>query len=302
MRGWLAQHGEAARLALRRLATAPLNSALYLLAIGVALALPAGGQMLLASAQRLAGITSAAPQITVFMAANADRAMAAEIESRLKKRGDIKRIGFLPREETLARMKANPGLRDVIEALAANPFPDAFVLTAADEGLQAQEQIVAELRQWPRIEHVQLDSDWVRRLDALLELGRTAVRVLGALLSAGLIAISFSIIRMQVLTHRAEIELSGLLGATDSFIRRPFLYYGFLVGLGGGIVAWLLVGAATLWLRAPLGELVRMYDLTLALQAPGPRDSALLLAVAAGLGWLGAIVSLRQQLRQKSGL
>ena len=74
------------------------------------------------------------------------------------------------------------------------------------------------------------------------------------------------------------------------------------LGLGGGIVAWLLVGAATLWLRAPLGELVRMYDLTLALQAPGPRDSALLLAVAAGLGWLGAIVSLRQQLRQQSGL
>ena len=126
--------------------------------------------------------------------------------------------------------------------------------------------------------------------------------VLGVLLGIGLIAISFSIIRMQVLSHRAEIELSGLLGATDSFIRRPFLYYGFLVGLGGGIVAWLLVGAATLWLRAPLGELVRMYDLTLALQAPGPRDSALLLAVAAGLGWLGAIVSLRQQLRQKSGL
>lgn len=302
MMAWLAQHGDAAGLALHRLAAAPVNSLLYLLAIGVALALPAGGQMLLANAASLAGTTSAAPQISVFMAANADRGMAIEVESRLKKRSDIKRFQFLPREETLARMKANPGLRDVIEVLVANPFPDAFVLTVADERPEAMEQLAVELRQWPRVEHVQLDSAWVRRLDALLQLGRTAVLVLGALLSAGLIAISFSIIRMQVLTHRTEIEVSGLLGATDGFIQRPFLYYGLLLGLGGGIVAWLLVVAAALWLRAPLGELVRLYDLTLVLQAPGVRDSALLLAFAAGLGWLGAMISLRQHLRQRSGL
>jgi len=283
---------------LRRLTAAPLNSLLYLLAIGVALALPAGGQMLLANAANLTGTTSAVPQISVFMAANADRAMAAEVESRLKKRSDIKRFQFLPREETLARMKANPGLRDVIDALATNPFPDAFVLTAADERPEAMEHLAVELRQWPKVEHVQLDSVWVRRLDALLKLGRTAVLMLGALLSAGLIAISFSIIRMQVLTHRTEIEVSGLLGATDGFIQRPFLYYGVLLGLGGGIVAWLLVGAAALWLRAPLGELVRLFDLTLVLQAPGARDSALLLGFAAGLGWLGAIISLQQHLRK----
>ena len=295
---WLDHHRAAARLAMRRLGAAPLNSFLYLLAIGVALALPAGGQMLLANALSLAGTTAAAPQISIFMASSADRAMAAEIESRLKKRSDIKRVQFLPRDETLARMKANPGLREVIEALAANPFPDAFVLTAADERPEVMEQLAVEFRQWPKVEHVQLDSAWVRRLDALLKLGRTAVLVLGVLLSAGLIAISFSIIRMQVLTYRAEIEVSRLLGATDSFVRRPFLYYGLLLGLGGGIVAWLLVGAAALWLRAPLGELVRLYDLTLVLQSLDARDSALLLAVAAGLGWLGALISLSEYLRQ----
>jgi cell division transport system permease protein len=122
--------------------------------------------------------------------------------------------------------------------------------------------------------------------------------LLGALLGAGLIAISFSIIRMQVLTHRAEIEVSQLLGATNGFIQRPFLYYGLLLGLAGGIAAWLLVGAAALWLRAPLGELVRLYDLTLVLQSLDARDSALLLGLAAGLGWLGAMISLRQHLQQ----
>jgi cell division transport system permease protein len=124
------------------------------------------------------------------------------------------------------------------------------------------------------------------------------VILLGVLLGAGLIAISFSIIRMQALMHRAEIEVSQLLGATDGFIRRPFLYYGVLLGLGGGIVAWVLVGAAALWLRAPLGDLIRLYDLTLVLEALDSRDSTMLLGFAAGLGWLGAMISLRQHLRQ----
>lgn len=299
MKIWLDHHRKAARLAMRKLGASPLNSLLYLLAIGVALALPAGGQMLLANAQRLGGTVSAAPQISIFMATNAERGMAGEIESRLKQRKDLKRFQFLPREETLSRMKANPGLREVIEALPENPFPDAFVVTVEDDRPEAMEQLAVEFRQWPRVEHVQLDSAWARRLDALLKLGRTAVLVLGALLGAGLIAISFSIIRMQVLTHRTEIEVSRLLGATDGFIRRPFLYYGLLLGLGGGIVAWLLVEAAALWLRSPLGELVRLYDLTLTLQALDARDSALLLATAAGLGWLGAMISTHQHLRQQ---
>ncbi len=297
MKTWLVQHREAALLALRRLAAAPVNSLLSLLAIGIALALPAGGQMLLANAVHLAGTISAVPQISIFMAANAERRATTEIESRLNKYGGVKQVQFMARDETLARMKTNPGLRDVIEALPGNPFPDAFVVTATDERPEAMEKLAAEFRQWPLVEHVQLDSAWVRRLDALLKLGRTAVLLLGALLGAGLIAISFNIIRMQVLTHRAEIEVSQLLGATDAFIQRPFLYYGVLLGLGGGVVAWLLVGAAALWLRAPLSELVQLYDLTVVLQSLDPRDSALLLGFAAGLGWLGAMISLRQHLR-----
>lgn len=297
MKVWLTHHREATLLATRRLAAAPVNSLLSLLAIGIALALPAGGQMLLANALQLAGTASAAPQISIFMAANAERQAAIDIESRLGKLGGVKQAQFVAREETLARMKTNSGLRDVIEALPANPFPDAFVVTASDERPEAMEKLAAEFRQWPKVEHVQLDSAWVRRLDALLKLGRKAVMLLGALLGAGLIAISFNIIRMQALTHRAEIEVSQLLGATDSFIQRPFLYHGVLLGLGGGVVAWLLVGAAALWLRAPLSELVRLYDITVVLQSLGTRDSALLLGFAASLGWVGAMISLRQHLR-----
>jgi cell division transport system permease protein len=296
MKVWLLHHRDAALLAWHRLLVVPLNSLLFVLAIGVALALPAGGQMLLANARQLTGTVSAAPQISVFMTANADRAAAKEIGSRLGKAEGVRQARFVPREETLSRMKANPGLRDAIEVLPGNPFPDAFVISVADERPEAMERLAAEFRRWSGVEHVQLDSAWVRRLEALIGLGRNAVMLLGALLGAGLIAICFSIIRMQVLVHRAEIEVSGLLGATESFVRRPFIYHGALLGLGGGVVALLIVAAATLWLRAPLADLARLYDLALNLQPLGALDSALLLAAAGGLGWLGATISLGQNL------
>lgn len=298
MNAWLNHHVLSLALAWRRLAATPINSLLSLLAIGVALALPAGGQMLLSAARQLAGGAAATPQISVFMNIGADRAATGEVRSRLERHGGVRQFAFLPREDTLARMKSGPGLRDVIEALSANPFPDAFVITMRDESPQAMEAMKAELGKWPGIEHVQLDSAWVRRLDALLRLGRTSLLLLAALLGSGLVAITFSIVRMQVITQRAEIEVSRLLGATEAFIRRPFLYQGFLLGLGGGGVAWLLVGASTVWLRAPMAELAGLYDLNFALAPLGGVESAVLLACAAGLGWLGAGFSLRQSLGQ----
>ncbi len=296
MKAWLDHHGRSASLAWRRLTATPVNSLLSLLAIGIAMALPAGGQMLLSSIRDLAGNASATPRISVFMNIAADRAVAENIRSRLERHAGVRQAVFLPREETLARMKASPGLRDVIDALATNPFPDAFVISARDESPESLERLAGEFRKWPQVEHVQLDSAWVRRLDALLKLGRTALMLLAGLLGGGLIAITFSIIRMQVLTQRAEIEVSRLLGATEAFIRRPFLYHGLLLGIGGGFVAWLLVIGAAIWLHAPLAELAGLYDLNLALKPLSASDSTLLLACAGSLGWLGALFSLRQNL------
>ena len=294
MKAWLAHHGQSFALAWRRLTATPVNSLLSLVAVGIALALPAGGQMLLSGARELAGYATATPQISVFMAIATERGRTNEIGSRLEKHAGVRQARFLAREETLSRMKSNPGLREVIDALSANPFPDAFVVSARDEAPEAMEKLAVEFRKWPGVEHVQLDSAWVRRLDALLRLGRTGLLLLAGLLGGGLIAITFSITRMQVLTQRAEIEVSRLLGATEAFIRRPFLYLGLLLGLGGGAVAWLLVAGATIWLRAPLAELAGLYDLNLTLRPLGLVDSILLLACAGSLGWLGAAFSLRQ--------
>lgn len=299
MNAWLIHHRDSLLAALRRLAATPLNTLLSLLAIGIALALPAGGQMLLANALQLASGAAPTPQISLFMTLDATRQAADEIGERLKKRDDLRKLRFVPREETLARMKASEGLGDVIEMLPKNPFPDAFVIDPKDESPAAMEALARELKKLPRVEHVQLDSAWVRRLDALLKLGRTGVILLAALLGVGLVAITFNTIRLQVLTQRAEIEVSRLLGATDGYVRRPFYYFGTLQGLLGGVIAWLIVAAAAWWLKAPIEELAHLYNLEFALRPLAGTDSLVLLALSAGLGWAGAALSLGTHLREQ---
>lgn len=301
MIAWLIQHGKAFRWALQRLAAAPTNTLLSLLAIGIALALPAGGQMLLGNALQFArssGNTNATPQISLFLALDADKMAVDGIAVRLKNHAAVKQVRFISREETLKRMQSGENLAEVLAALPRNPFPDAFVVIPHNDGPAAMEQLRGEFRNWPKVEHVQLDSAWVRRLDAMLRLGRTAVVLLTTLLGLGLVAITFTTIRLQVLTQRAEIEVSRLLGATDSFVRRPFYYFGAVQGLAGGGVAWLIVLGIAGLLSGPVAELAELYNTSVVLQPLTMNESMILLALAGGLGWLGAALSLRQHLKQ----
>jgi cell division transport system permease protein len=292
----IAQHGAALLAALRRLAAAPVNTLLSLLAIGVALALPAGGQMLVANVSQLARDSAPTPQISLFLDLDASKADGQNLLSKLKNHAGVRTFTFISREDTLTRMKSREGFADVIAALPNNPFPDAITVLPVDDRPEAMEKLAAELRKWPKVAQAQLDSDWAHRLAALVRISRLAVALLALLLGVGLVAITFNLIRLQVTTRRAEIEVSRLLGATHAFIHRPFHYFGILLGLMGGVVAWLIVAAATWWLREPVAELARLYGIDLALQPLALPDSALLLAAAAGLGWLGASLSLRQHL------
>ena len=300
---WIAAQRRAFLLALRRLAATPLNTLLSVLGIGIALALPVAGYLLLGHVTALAQGTAATPQLTVFLAVDAERKTAQAVEAKLKAESAVAKTQLLAREDTLARMKnagASGGLADAIAVLPKNPFPDAIVITQADDAPGAIDQLAATLRnarEWRDIEHVQVDADWARRLAALIRLAKTGVLLLASLLGIGLLAIVFNTIRLQALTRRDEVEVSRLLGATDGFIRRPFLWHGSLLGLAGGLLAWLIVAGAVFWLRLPVAELASLYGIDLLLALPGPLESVLLLGGAALLGWLGATLSIGQHLR-----
>ncbi len=297
MKGWLLHHRKAAEQALRRLATTPVNTLLGALVVGIALALPAGGKMLLANFQHLAQHIAATPQISVFMTLEAGKKDVAEIESRLRRHPQARDVHLIPREETLNRLKRSEGIGEVIESLPRNPFPDAFVVVPRSEAPETLETMHTEFVKYPGVEHVQLDSAWVKKLDALLRMARLAVTLLAAALGMALVAVTFNTIRLQILTQEAEIDVSRLLGATDAFIRRPFFYFGALQGLAGGMVAWLAVLCATLLLRGPVAELASLYGIEFALHLLPLADSTLLFGLAALLGWAGAWLSLSRHLR-----
>ena len=297
MKGWLLHHKQASSQALRRLAGTPLNTLLGALVLGIALALPAAGEMLLANFLRLAQRVAATPQISVFMALDAAKKEIAEVESRLRKHPLTREVRLVQREDTLKRFKENEGLAEVLESLPRNPFPDAVVVVPRDESPAALEAMRAEFAKYPRVEHVQLDSAWVKKLDALLRLARLAVSLLAAVLGVALVAVTFNTIRLQILTQQEEIEVSRLLGATDAFIRRPFYYFGALQGLAGGLVAWSAVLIATLLLRGPVADLAALYGIEFSLHILPLADSLLLFGLAALLGWAGAWLSLTRHLR-----
>lgn len=289
MIAWLRQHRQACRAALRRLGV--LNA----LVIGIAISLPAGGYALLESLRALAGRATLDPQISLFLRPEAKRAEAEALGRALRADRRIASVRFVPREEALKQLSAVEGMAEVIASLGRNPLPDAFVLRAAD---QALEPLAADLARLPGVAHVQADSVWARRLSALERLGRIGIGLLGALLGAGVVAVTFNTIRLQILTQREEIEVSKLIGATDAFIRRPFYYLGLLQGAGGGVLALAIVGLLLAALNAEVRPLAESYGSGFRfafLPLPG---ALAVLSLAGGLGWLGAHLSVSRHLRQ----
>lgn len=296
MIAWLAQHGRSFKSVIARFARTPLGSALNVFVIGLALSLPVGLYVVIDNLHASSRQLAAEPQVSAFMALDASRSEMQQIETRLKQDPRVRRFHLVPRDEALQELRQASGLADVIDSLPQNPLPDAFIVNAVDPSPQALEALRDAIRQWPRVAHVQLDAAWARRLDAAIRLGRLAAGILGALLALALIAVTFNTIRLQVLTQRDEIEVIQLIGATDAFIRRPFLYYGALQGLAGGMAAWAIVAGGVWLINRNLGELSHVYAALFELRNLSLAESLCLLAATGALGWSGAWLSVGRHL------
>ena len=298
MRRTLTQHFGVLRTVMRRIFNPPLAGLLNILVIGIALSLPTGMYVLLQNAQGLVLQLSGTPQISVFL--NMDT-RADDIE-RLRKQflqhPGIDHIEFVPRDQALQQLKQSTGLADVIGGLEKNPLPDAFVIHPNTGNAQTLDTLRSEISNLPKVEQAQLDSAWAYKLEALLKFASLAVLILAGLLSLALIAITFNTIRLQILTQRDEIEVSKLIGASDSFIRRPFLYFGSVQGLLGGIAAYLIVTVSLALLNQPLSTLSQLYASQFTLHSLDFGDSLSLLLFSLYLGWLGAWLSVAKHLSQ----
>jgi cell division transport system permease protein len=296
MRAWLWHHVDSFGLSLARLARTPVATLLNIGVLGIALALPVGLYVALVNLQALTGSLGSDPQLSVFLALDATPADVRQIETRLQRHPAVRESRFVPRDLALKELKAGAGLADVVDSLPQNPLPDAYIVLPRGAAAEGLEQLRDEMAGWPRVAHVQLDTAWARRLEAGLKLARLAAWLIATLFALALVAVTFNTIRLQILTRREEIEVSRLIGATDAYIRRPFLYYGALQGLAGGLAAWLIIWAGIYVLNRALLDLAQLYAAGLELRHLGPDDSLSVLAFSAALGWLGSWLSVNQHL------
>jgi len=298
MKHALTQHLVVLRSVLRRMFASRLAGFLNILVIGIALSLPAGMYVLLQNAQGLVAQLSGTPQISLFLSQDTRTTDIEFLRKQLEQHPAIDRIEFVPRAQALEQLKQSTGLADVIGGLNQNPLPDAFVVYPKPGEAQVLDGLRDELAKMPDVELAQLDSAWAYKLQAMLRFARLAVLIFASLLSLALIAVTFNTIRLQILTQRDEIEVSRLIGATNSFIRRPFLYFGATQGLLGGIAAWLIITGSLQLLNRQLGALSQLYASQFALHPLSVADSLSLLLFSIYLGWLGAWLSVARHLSQ----
>jgi cell division transport system permease protein len=304
MRGWLRQQGYALMDALSRLRRSFGSFAFNVLVVAIALALPFGGLTVLENVRPVSAQLAVEPEISIFLGMDMPRERATALAPQIRKVLEDNRTGgtleFIPRENALGALRDRSGLSDALTTLGTNPLPDGYVLklagfqNARDAG--RVDEIAVQLKALPGVDYVQVDSAWVKRLAALLNVTRLALLFLGITLGVVVVAVVFNTIRLQVLTQREEIEVSRLVGATDGFICRPFYYSGALLGLAAGALALAAVALALRPLNEAIAEFARLYASEFRLAPLGLTLTALMLALSAFLGLCGAMLSVRRHL------
>ena len=299
MTAWFRQHRFAITECMARIARAPGSFAFNIMVIALALILPVAGLTVLENLRPVSHELAVEPEMSIFLSVDLPRdkaqALATNIRQAAKAADKEARLEFITRESALNALKDRAGLSDIVGTLGSNPLPDAYILklaNAKDDTAPARiERLAGEIKRLPGVDLVQLDSAWVKRLSALLQLAGIVLWMLAATLCGVVVAVVFNTIRLQVLTQAEDIAVSRLLGATDSFVARPFYYTGALLGLGAGGLALIGVLLALYLLNLSVTELAQLYGSTFALAALEPAQIVMLLAASTALGLFGAALS-----------
>jgi cell division transport system permease protein len=294
------RHLQALFGSLGRLVRAPLATMLTLIVIGVALALPAGLALLVGNLRTATGDFSNAVDFTVHFKLGTPIERVQQLASGARMRAGVESVTVKTAEQALEEFRRASGFGDALAALEDNPLPHHLVVRPAKDASGPAE--VESLRRYfaafPEVDIVQLDLDWVRRLHSLLDvLGRVLWVVIGVL-GLGVLAVIGNTIRLEIQQRRPEIEVTKLVGGSNAFVRRPFLYAGIFYGLGGALLAALIVLGGLTYLDQAVGDLSAQYGGRFHLEGLGGCGLLILAGVGAGLGWLGALISTGRHLRR----
>jgi len=287
---YLTRHAQALIAALGRLLRRPLGSLLTVLAIAIALSLPAALWVLVKNARAAAGDVAGSIELSVYLRTGTALEKAEQLAAAARERSDVQTVTVIPADAALAEFREYSGFGAALDALQGNPLPHVITLKPATAAANPRsiESLRKYLAAWPEVENVQVDGEWVRRLVAILDLLRDLLAAFSALLALGVLVVIGNAIRLEIGARRAEIEVTKLVGGSDAFVRRPFLYEGFFFGLLGGLAAMGLTAALIAVLVEPVARLAALYGSRLTLAGLDFAETAALVGVSALLGTLGA--------------
>jgi cell division transport system permease protein len=282
---------------LGRLARQPIAALLTGLVISIALALPAGLRVLVNNADVLSASWESVADFTVYLEHDTSEARAAALADEIEARDDVTRVELITRDDALEEFRVASGFGDALDALEENPLPHTLVVRPSNEDLTNVEALAAFLDGLEETALVQLDTEWVERLRAMLELGGRFVDIASVLLGLAVLVVIGNTIRLEINNRREEIVVMKLVGGSDGFIRRPFLYTGLWYGLIGAFGAAVLIGVTLLLLGRPVAELAALYGSRFSLSGLSLEQLGLLLGSGAGLGLIGAAFATARHLR-----
>ncbi|GMQ88127.1 MAG: permease-like cell division protein FtsX [Gammaproteobacteria bacterium] len=298
LHSWIVRHAQVALSSLGRLYRTPSASLMTAAVIAIALALPSGLYLLTGNLQRLSTQWDGNTNLSLFLHRSVSLQQAAALQKKLAKMPEIDSLQLITPEQALAEFRTLSGFGEALDVLDENPLP-AVIAVKPDKDYSdadAAEALLEKLRNFPEVELAQLDLQWVRRFSAIVDIVRRSIWVMAALLGLAVLLIIGNTIRLEIQSRREEIEITKLIGATNGFIRRPFLYSGLWYGLAGAILAGALVETAFLLLYGPVSQLAGLYQSSFSLHTLSFTDSLGLLTTGAVLGLLGAWLAVGRHL------
>lgn len=297
---WLQEHGRAGLGSLGRMWRNPVANGMTAAVIAIALALPGALWLLLQNVERATAGWDAGARISVYLDPTLEPDAVDGVVARIREGAPVRVAERISSEEALAEFRALAGFEDALTALERNPLPAVVVIEPAEgtpRSSAALSGIAERLGGIDGVDRVQVDLEWVERLYALLDLIERGVMLFAVLLAAGVLLIVGNTIRLDILNRRQEIEVTKLIGASDAFIRRPFLYGGLWFGLFGGLAAWILLGLTGALLAGPTARLAAAYGSGFRLSGLGAAEGLGLLLIGAALGLIGSWLAVGRHLR-----
>jgi cell division transport system permease protein len=295
---WLESHRTSLADGLRRLGKQPIGSFFTCLVMAIALSLPMGLSLLLSNVERLGGSWQRAAQISIYLNLDASSADGTHLRDQIQAMPGVAQAEFISSEQALNEFQQQSGLGEALKELPENPLPGVVVVTPDEVDKPALEALRTRLAELPKVQQAQLDLVWVERLAAILKLGDRFVFGLTVLLVSALLLVIGNTIRLHIENRRTEIEVIKLVGGTDSYVRRPFLYMGALYGLGAGILSWGVLAYGLDWLNDAVTGLAGLYGSDFALDGVPAGDGVSLLLGAVLLGYIGAWIAVARHLRE----